>query len=239
MCDSGHKKRKSECHGNTCHGEQHDQCNHKLSLFSYYRSSAAWRVRIALHHKNLPFEYKAVNILKNEHTQSEYTKLNPTKTVPTLLDGDKAIGQSLAIIEYLDQVFPNQPLVPQDPYTGAKARELALLVACDIHPIQNLRVLNYVESKTNAEEKANWAKYWIENGLKAMEEEVGSTMGKYCVGDDVSIADVCLVPQLYNARRWNCDLSQFPRLVAIETELSKLKAFQLSHASNQPDTPPS
>jgi len=176
----------------------------KPILFSYWRSSCSWRVRLALALKGIEYEYRAVHLVKDggEQLKEEFARLNPMKEVPLLLIDGKSIAQSLAIIEYLEETRPNAGarLLPEDPYLRAKARQLAQIIVSDTQPLQNLRVLNAIGAKLGDEEKTKWAKQWITLGLEGFEKEVSSVAGKYCVGDSVSIADICLVPQLYNAR---------------------------------------
>lgn len=209
-------------------------------LYSYWRSSCSWRVRVALHLKGIAYDYRAVHLVKEggEQLKEEYSRLNPMKEIPLLVIDGKSIAQSLAILEYLEETRPEgERLLPADPYLRAKARQLAQIVASDTQPLQNLRVLTAIGAKLGDDEKAKWASHWISFGLEGFEKEVSNCGGKYCVGDVVSIADLCLVPQLYNARRFNVDVSRFPTLLRIEKALEDLPAFRAAHPDVQPDCP--
>lgn len=214
----------------------------KLTLYSYWRSSCSWRVRVALALKGLQYEYIAVPLLKNAQSTDEYTKLNPNQVIPTLVIADingsneVSIHQSLAIIDFLDAAVPDQGRVlPTNALARAKVLEIAHVIASDTQPIQNLRVLNYVAKEFKPEAKMPWGKYWISRGLEAVEKQVCKTSGKYCVGDEVTLVDLCLIPQLFNARRFSCDMSLFPTLVEVEKRLSELEAFKAAHPDVQPD----
>jgi len=202
-----------------------------IVLYSYFRSSCSWRVRLALQLKGLKYEYKAINLLKSEQTTEEYTTFNPLQSVPTLFIDDHKLCQSVAIIEYLEETRPTVSLLPKDPYKKALVRQIVQSIASDIQPVQNLRVLK----KVGEDKKAEWAKYWIEYGLKGVEKTLSSTAGTYCVDDEISMADICLVPQVYNAIRYNVDMSQFPIISRINETLGKLPEFQMSHPDAQPD----
>jgi len=209
----------------------------EVILYSYWRSSCSWRVRIALYTKNIGFQYKAVHLVKDggEQFKPEYTQLNSMKEVPTLVVGDKHLTQSIAMLEYLEEIFPKPSLLPVDPYLRAQARSLTEIINAGTQPLQNLRVLLHVKSKLDAEEMKKWASHWIGNGLAAMEKAVKATAGKYCVGDNVTYPDCCLIPQLYNARRFKMDMALYPTLMQIESNLTKLPAFEKAHPSQQPD----
>lgn len=202
-----------------------------IKLYDYFRSSASFRVRIALNLKGLDYEIVPIHLINNngEQHSPEYQKINPQSLVPTLQDGDKTITQSLAIIEYLDDMYPSHPLLPSDPYQKSFARSCALQIAADIHPLMNLRVLNYLtkDLELKDEKKNAWYQHWIAKGLTALEKKLVSAKlsGEYCVGDSVSIADICLVPQMYNARRFSCDISAYPTLVKIDEHCQKNPAF--------------
>lgn len=211
-----------------------------MILYNYWRSSSSWRVRLALELKGLPYEYRAVHLLKDGGVQNgaEYRQMNPMRTVPMLelTEGGRPhrIAQSLAIIEFLEDRHPTPPLLPREPFARALVRELSEAINSGIQPLQNLAVLQYVKATLGGDEKA-WAKHWIERGLEALELRVSPNAGRYCVGDAVTLADVCLVPQLYASRRFGADVSQYPTLVKVEAALSELPAFQKAHADRQPD----
>nr|XP_037289327.1 maleylacetoacetate isomerase-like isoform X1 [Rhipicephalus microplus] len=208
----------------------------KPVLYSYFRSSCAYRVRIALAWKNVDYEYKAVNLIKDggEQHSAEYMKVNPMEQVPALVHNGETFTQSLAIIEYLEEKFPEPRLLPRDPAQRAKVRAIAEIIASGIQPQQNLNVLLRLDESKRTE----WAVHFITKGFKALEATVSKTAGKYCVGDEVTIADACLVPQVYNANRFKIDMSQFPTLSRVSTALESLPAFKAAHPSCQPDTPP-
>lgn len=212
-----------------------------MKLYTFFRSSASYRVRIALNFKGLDYEQLPIHLRRGggEQLTSAYKAINPQGLVPTLEDGGRYFTQSLAIIEYLEERFPKPPLLPSDPPGRATVRGMALAIACEIHPIQNLRVLNYLrnELKHGEAEVNRWARHWINLGLQALEEQVVSiaNRGKFCFGDAPSLADVCLVPQLSNARRFGSDLSGYPTLVQIEANCVALPAFAKAAPENQPD----
>jgi maleylpyruvate isomerase len=212
----------------------------KLVLYSYWRSSSSWRVRIGLHLKGVPFVYRAIHLLKDggEQWLPEHLKRNPTGQVPVLEatgeDGKThALGQSLAILEFLDEAFPAPPLLPLDPFRRARARQIAEIVNSGIQPYQNLSVLRRV-SELGAD-GPTWAKDWISRGLAALESLVPETAGEFCVGDHPTIADCCLIPQLAAGRRFALDLSKYPTLLRIEAASALHPAFQAAHADAQPD----
>jgi maleylacetoacetate isomerase len=214
-----------------------------LSLYSYWRSSAAYRVRIALHLKGLAYAQKPVHLLNNggEQRAPEFREINPQALVPVLLDGERAIRQSLAIIEYLDESFPAVPLLPAMARDRARVRALAQLIACDVHPLANLRVQQYLERELDVDQarREAWSRHWIAEGLSAFEALVfdNPSTGEYCEGEMPSIADCCLVPQLYNARRLQMDLTPYPTLLRIESHCLALPAFQQAAPERQPDAP--
>lgn len=214
-----------------------------MKLYDYFRSSAAYRVRIALNLKGLAPEREFVHLRKGAQRSDDYLALNPQGLVPALvLDDGQVLTQSLAIVEYLDEIVPAPPLLPRDPAGRARARSLALAIACDIHPIDNLRVLRYLLHTVGVEEaqKDAWYKYWIDVGLEALETSVARdpATGRFCHGDSPTLADVCLVPQLANARRVDMDLSPYPTLVRIDAECQKHPAFADAAPSRQPDFEP-
>ena len=212
-----------------------------IKLYSYWRSSAAYRVRIALNLKGLEYETVPVHMLKDggEQYRDEYRAINPQSLVPTLVDGDISLSQSLAIMEYLDEQYPENLLVPGDAKQRAKARQLALSIACDIHPLDNLRVLKYLKHKLKVDDskKDEWYAHWIVLGFRALEESIRKPgwKGPYCMGETVSIADICLVPQLYNAHRFGVPLEDFPTLLEIEKNCLELEAFKAATPEAQPD----
>ena len=214
-----------------------------LSLYSYWRSSAAYRVRIALHLKGLAYAQKPIHLLNNggEQRSAEFRVVNPQALVPVLLDGERAIRQSLAIIEYLDESFPAIPLLPAMARDRARVRSLAQLIACDVHPLANLRVQQYLERELGVDQagRESWSRHWIAEGLSAFEALVhdNPSTGEYCEGELPSLADCCLIPQLYNARRLQMDLTPYPILLRIEANCLALQAFQQAAPERQPDAP--
>lgn len=211
-----------------------------MKLYTYFRSSAAYRTRIALNLKSLAFEALPVHIAKHEQHDAQYLAKNPQGLVPALDTGEAVLSQSLAIIEYLDETFPAPPLLPGDALGRARVRSMALSIACDIHPLNNLRVLKHLH-KQFAQDDAQvkeWCRHWIAPGFTALETSARqySTRSQFLYGDAVSMADVCLVPQMYNARRVATDLAPFPTLVAISQHLESLPAFADARPEVQPDT---
>jgi maleylpyruvate isomerase len=213
-----------------------------LQLYSYFRSSAAYRVRIALELKGLPYSYVPVHLLKDGGAQHAppYQRLNPTELVPTLVDHDGyALGQSLAIMEYLDETQPEPALLPRDALGRARVRALAQSVACEIHPLNNLRVLQYLERDLGVTEAArsDWYRHWITLGFTALERMLASTpaTGRFCHGDSPGLADCCLIPQIANARRFDTSLEAFPTIRRIEAACLALPAFQKAAPQVQPD----
>jgi maleylpyruvate isomerase len=212
-----------------------------MKLYSYFRSSAAYRVRIALNLKGLPYETVPVHLLKEGGQQlaAPYRELNPTGLVPTLQEDDWALGQSLAILEYLEETHPAPPLLPADARQRARVRAIAQFIACDIHPLNNLRVLKYLKHELNVGEEAKnaWYRHWVEQGLAAVEAMLAGhpATGRYCHGEHPTFADLCLVPQVANARRFDCDLSAMPIIVRIDAACAELAAFQQAAPGSQPD----
>ncbi len=212
-----------------------------LTLYSYWRSSAAYRVRIGLNLKGLAYETRPVHLVRDggEQHADDYRALNPQELVPMLVDGERRITQSLAILEYLDETFPKPALLPADTRGRARVRSLAMLVACDIHPLNNLRVLQYLKRENGLEQPAidAWMLHWMREGFAAMEAMLADApgTGTFCHGEVPTIADCCLVPQLYNARRFALDLSPYPTLVRIEADCLALPAFDAARPENQPD----
>jgi maleylacetoacetate isomerase len=204
-------------------------------LYDYYRSSAAYRVRIALNLKGVEYESRPINLLHSEQSADDYRGLNPQGLVPMLeIDGHR-LTQSLSIIVYLDQLFPDPSLMPRDPVDGAHVRAMALTVACDIHPLNNLRVLKYLSGELGLpqEERDTWYLHWIREGLPALEVLARPGAGRFLFGDEPTIADICLVPQLYNARRYNVPLDDYPTLLRADENANKLEAFAAAHPDRQ------
>lgn len=212
-----------------------------MKLYTYFRSSAAYRVRIALHLKGLPYEAVPVHLVRNggEHRQPDYLALNPAGLVPALQDRGQVLTQSLAIIEYLDETHPAPALLPGDALNRARIRALAQAIACDIHPINNLRVLQYLSRELGAsdEQKNAWYRHWVESGLAAVEAMLQQQprSGRFCVGDTPTLADICLVPQVFNARRFNCNTAHIPTVMRIVDACEALEAFRRAAPANQPD----
>ena len=214
-----------------------------LTLYDYWRSSASYRVRICLHLKGLPFEQRAINLVHDggEQHKDVYRQLNPQGLVPALVHGGHVVTQSLAICEYLDDVFPDPPLLPVDPYFKAEARAMALSIACDIHPLNNLRVQQYLkgELEVSGHDVVAWMNHWVGVGFSALETRLSASgkTGLYCVGDEPGLVDSFLIPQVYNAERFNCDMSRFPLISRIIRHCKNLPAFAAAAPANQPDAP--
>jgi len=200
-----------------------------MKLYGYYRSSAAYRVRIALNLKGIAAEQAFVHLRKGEQQSSDYLALNPQGLVPTLVDGDAVVGQSLAICEYLEETHPEPPLLPKDPAGRARVRQLALAVACDIHPVNNLVVLNYLGRELKVDEAVRnaWYHHWVHRGFRAIEALLAGSpaTGRCCHGDAPTLADICLVPQVFNARRLAVDLGAYPTIRRIDAHCQTLDAF--------------
>ena len=210
-----------------------------MKLYGYWRSSAAYRVRIALNLKQLSYDNLPVHLVKNggEQHSDSYKLLNPAQLVPTLIDDSLNLNQSLAIIEYLDEVYPKPALLPQEPAARALVRALALDIACDIHPLNNLRVLQYLTGPLALAEtqKLQWITHWLSTGFAALERRLQRTAGQFCVGDEVTLADLCLVPQVYNAQRFSLDISAYPTISSVHHHCQQLAAFALAAPEQQPD----
>lgn len=204
----------------------------ELILYDYWRSSASYRVRIALNIKGLAYETRSVHLVRDGGQQHAvpYRALNPQQLVPCLVDGDRVITQSLAIIDYLDEAWPLQPLLPMDRDGRARVRALAMVVACDVHPLGNLRVLQYLQNQLGVDDaqKAEWSRHWITIGFDALEAMLASdeTTGRFCHGDTPTLADVCLMPQIYNAHRWQVPMEPYPTLRRVHLACSELDAFR-------------
>lgn len=217
----------------------------ELTLYTYWRSTAAWRVRIALALKGLEAKQVPVHLVKDGGQQhsADYLKVNPHGLVPALVhhtkDGDVTLSNSLAIIEYLEEVFPEPPLLPKDAAGRARVRQISQAIASDIHPVQNLRILQ-MAARIGGEDapiSTSWAKHWIETGFAALENQLSRSdeSGRFCHGDEVTMADLCLVPMIANAERHGVDMSAYPALTAIEAEAAALPAFRAARPENQPD----
>lgn len=211
-----------------------------MKLYSYFRSSAAYRVRIALNLKGIAYEQVPVNLLKGEEKGDDYRKVNPQGLVPALVTADgRVLTQSLAICEYLEEVYPYPPLLPADAAGRARVRALANLLACEIHPLNNLRVLQYLTGTlgVDEEQKLAWYRHWVVEGFNALEALLAdsSNTGRFCHGDQPTLADVCLVPQVFNARRFKCELSPYPTIQRIGEACEALPAFQAAAPEQQPD----
>lgn len=197
-------------------------------LYDYFRSSAAYRVRIVLQLKGLPYEAINVSLLDNVHQSERYARYNPQGLVPTLIEDDGVmLTQSLAICEFIDEVYPTPPLLPWDAVGRARVRALAQSIACDIHPLNNLRVLRYLEQNLglSAAKKITWYHHWVATGFEALEQQIQQTRGEFCYGDVVTLADVCLVPQVYNALRFHCDMTGYPNIMDVSNSCLNLYAF--------------
>ena len=213
-----------------------------MELYSYFRSSAAFRVRIALELKGLGYDYRAVDLSGNRQQGEAYAAVSATRLVPQLVDGDASIGQSIAIIEYLDECHPKPPLLPGSARDRARIRSLALDVACEIHPLNNLRVLRYLvrELKVDEAAKNGWYRHWVEQGLAVLERRLATEpqTGRYCHGDAPTLADCVLVPQIFNARRFDCRLDAVPTVMRVFEACMALPAFQRAQPSACPDAEP-
>lgn len=212
-----------------------------IKLYTYWRSSAAYRVRIALELKGIDYEPVAVSLKPgdDEHRKDAYRAINPQMLVPFFDDGKVAIGQSMAILEYLEEAWPDEPLLPADEPLRSKVRAFCNAIACDIHPLNNLRVLNYLSDELDVsdEQKNAWYAHWIGEGFRACEQMSVSFAhaGPYAFGNQVTLADALLVPQMYNARRFRVSLDEYPRLVAVTDACNELQAFIDAAPENQPD----
>ena len=217
-----------------------------MKLYTYFRSSAAYRVRIALNLKGLAYQPEFIHLARGKHNDAEYGAVNPAKLVPALIDDTSLLTQSLAIMEYLDETHSATPLLPKAPLERARVRALSLLIACEIHPLNNLRVLKYLNGtlKVSEEQKNAWYRHWVEDGLAKLEamladgrsagKSAGGT-GTFCHGDTPGMADCCLVPQVANGKRFDCDFSHVPTVMRIWDACNKLDAFQKAAPQNQPD----
>ncbi|WP_440995838.1 maleylacetoacetate isomerase [Arhodomonas sp. SL1] len=209
-----------------------------MRLYDYYRSTAAYRVRIALNLKGIGYESVPVNLREGEQGGAAYAGINPQRLVPMIEDDGLRLGQSLAICEYLEERYPEPPLLPADPGGRARVRALAQMVACDIHPVNNLRVLKYLTGTLGVsdDDRLAWYHHWIHEGFRAIEAMLAEDRsGGFCHGDSVTLADVCLVPQVYNAHRFEVDLGDYPRIRAINEACLALPAFDAARPERRPD----
>ena len=210
-----------------------------MKLYGYWRSSAAYRVRIALHLKQIECEHESVHLVKEGGQQHhpDYVELNPMELVPTLVDGDLTLNQSMAILDYLEAKYPQTPLLPETLEDKVQAKAIAYDIACDIHPLNNLRILQYLTGPLghSDEEKVAWYKHWVDVGFASLDKKLQKTVGQYCYGNEVSWADICLIPQVYNAERFNVDMTKYPTIKKIADNCRKLDAFIKAAPENQPD----
>lgn len=210
-----------------------------MKLFGYFRSSASFRVRIALNIKGLSFDQQSLNLVAGEQRLPEFRTINPQGLVPVLVDGERLLTQSMAIIEYLDETHPQPPLMPADALGRARVRSLTQLIGCDIHPLNNTRVLRYLSRDLKLDEatRNTWYRHWIAEGLSALEQRLmnESKADDFCHGGAPTLADCCLVPQIFNAKRYDCDLAPYPVVMAVFDRCMALDAFQRAAPLNQPD----
>ena len=209
----------------------------RMELYNYFRSSASYRVRIALALKGLEYDYKPVHLVRNEQFNESYAAVSAARLVPLLRDGDAVLTQSLAIIEYLDETHPQPPLLPADALQRARVRALALDIACEIHPLNNLRVLRYLvhDLKLSEDDKNRWYRHWVETGLEVVERQLAAAPATYCHGIAPGLADCVLVPQIFNARRLDCRLDHVPHVMRVFDECMKLDAFERTRPEACPD----
>ncbi len=210
-----------------------------MQLYNYFRSSASYRVRIALALKGLDYDYIPVHLQRNEQFAESYASLSPARLVPLLKDGDALVSQSLAIIEYLDETHPKPPLLPKDPAAGARVRALVLGSACESHPLNNLRVLRYLvkDMKVSEDDKNRWYRHWVETGLEVVEQRLAGSAatGRFCHGDAPTLADIVLVPQIHNAQRFDCRLDHVPTVMRVFEACMAHDAFAKTQPSACPD----
>ncbi len=208
-----------------------------MELFNYFRSSASYRVRIALALKGLDYTYRPVHLTRNEQLGENYAAVSASRLVPLLRDGEHSIAQSLAIIEYLDETHPQPPLLPGDALGRARVRALALDIACEIHPLNNLRVLRYLvhDLKVAEDDKNRWYRHWVESGLGAVERQLAAQPSTYCHGETPTLADCVLVPQIFNAQRFNSQLDHVPQVMRVFEACMKLPAFENTRPEKCPD----
>ncbi|WGL16867.1 maleylacetoacetate isomerase [Microbulbifer bruguierae] len=209
-----------------------------MELHGYFRSSASYRVRIALNLKGLDYEYHPVNLLKGEQQESEYRQLNPQGLVPALIEGGDVLTQSLAILEWLEEQYPEPSLLPRNALDRARVRALAYNVACDIQPVQNLRILKYLQSELGASDtqKVAWIRHWIDGGFQALEIQLDGLSGEFVSGSEPGLFECCLIPQIYNAERFGMEMHNYPNIARIAAACASLPAFEKARPENQPDS---
>ena len=208
-----------------------------MQLFNYFRSSASYRVRIALAIKGLDYDYMPVHLARNEQFGESYAAVAASRLVPLLKDGDQVLTQSLAILEYLDETHLQPPLLPADPLGRARVRALAQDIACEIHPLNNLRVLRYLvhDLKLSEDDKNRWYRHWVESGLEVVERQLAAQPARFCHGDRPTLADCCLVPQVFNAQRFECRTDHLPNVMRVHASCMALEAFSRTQPSACPD----
>jgi maleylacetoacetate isomerase/maleylpyruvate isomerase len=208
-----------------------------VKLYNYFRSSASYRVRIALALKRLSYDYVPVHLVKREHLDESYASVSAARLVPLLDDAGARVTQSLAIMEYLDETHPQPPLLPADPLGRARVRAIAMDIACEIHPLNNLRVLRYLvhDLKLSEDDKDRWYRHWVESGLEAVERQLAASPSRYCHGDAPTLADCTLVPQIFNAQRYNCRVDHVPNVMRVFEACMQLDAFSKTQPSACPD----
>lgn len=208
-----------------------------MELYNYFRSSASYRVRIALALKGLQYDYRPVHLVKSEQLQESYAAVSASRIVPLLVDGDNVLTQSLAIIEYLDETHPAPPLLPATPLERARVRALALDIACEVHPLNNTRVLRFLvhDMKLSEEDRNRWIRHWVETGLSAVERQLLRQPAPFCHGQTPSLADCVLVPQIFNARRFSCNLDHVPQVMRVFERCMQLDAFERTRPEACPD----
>jgi len=221
--------------GEVAEGPRMQQAADKPILYTYFRSSCSWRVRICLELAELSVDQVPVHLVKNEQHDQDYSQKNPMEQVPTFVMGDLVLTQSVAIMEYINEIRPEANILPRDPVLRAKVRMLTEMIVSGIQPIQNLAVLQKL-SKEQVE-RAAWARHWITTGFVALEKVLETTAGDCCVGDEITMADCCLVPQVFNANRFSVDMSQFPTISRLNETLSQKPQFKAAHPSKQQDCP--
>jgi maleylacetoacetate isomerase/maleylpyruvate isomerase len=208
-----------------------------MELYNYFRSSASYRVRIALALKGLDYAYLPVHLAKSEQLGESYAQVSASRLVPLLREGEHSLTQSLAIIEYLDETHPQPPLLPGTPAERARVRALALDIACEIHPLNNLRVLRYLvrDLKLSEDDKNRWYRHWVETGLEVVERQLAAAPATFCHGETPTLADCCLVPQIFNAQRFNCRLEHVPQVMRVFDACMALPAFEQTRPERCPD----